>query len=127
MTDMRQWVASVEPIVAESWSRDTSYTPRLWTPENPATGQCAVTALVVNDLVGGTIIRGMVGRTSHYWNDVPGVGRVDLTWSQFPAPTKRPDGGETVGRLRVLMGAGVVERYARLLARVLESYENLQR
>jgi chromosome segregation ATPase len=45
---------------------ETSATPASWSLENPARGQCAVTALVVQDEMGRE--RGVVNGESHYWN-----------------------------------------------------------
>ena len=59
-----------------------------WTPDNPARGQCAVTALVVHDLLGGELLEAEVRDPDgspqgfHYWNRLAGVD-VDLTLSQF--------------------------------------------
>jgi len=66
-----------------SWSAVTSLTPDEWSATNPAAGQCAVTALVVNDLFGGDIVRGAGLQGSHYWNRLAGGIDVDLTESQF--------------------------------------------
>ncbi|MFY1702820.1 YunG family protein [Micromonospora sp. WMMA1923] len=59
-----------------------------WRPDNPARGQCGVTALVVQDLLGGDLILGEVlvggARTGyHYWNRLPDGRDVDLTAEQF--------------------------------------------
>ena len=42
----------------KSWSIETS---SKWTIENPAKGQCGVTALVVQDICGGKIIKTKIG------------------------------------------------------------------
>nr|WP_240942836.1 NUDIX domain-containing protein [Planosporangium thailandense] len=68
-----------------------------WRPENPARGQCGVTALVVHDLLGGDLILGEVyehgtRRGCHYWNRLPDGTEVDLTRDQF-----RPDEVVTAG------------------------------
>lgn len=73
--------------IASSWSADTSNDPQLWSPDNPALGQCAVTALVVQDYLGGGLLRGMVGEVSHYWNALPGGSELDLTRQQFENPS----------------------------------------
>jgi len=65
------------------WSKDTSSDPENWSPSNPAWGQCAVTALVVQDLLGGELLRCTVGHISHYWNRLPSGEEVDLTCDQF--------------------------------------------
>lgn len=68
--------------IEKAWCRETSATPGQWSNENPAAGQCAVTALIVQDLYGGTLMRGIVNGESHYWNRV-GHFELDLTASQF--------------------------------------------
>ncbi|WP_433758007.1 YunG family protein [Nocardia sp. CA-135398] len=75
----------------QSWSADTSAASD-WTQANHAKGQCAVTACVVQDYVGGEILNTTAtlpsGETvSHYFNLVDG-GIVDLTLQQFPDTTR---------------------------------------
>lgn len=77
--------------VRRSWSKETSADPN-WRHWNPALGQCAVTALLVQDAYGGDLVRGLVGHSpeavSHYWNRLPDGQDVDLTVEQFtPMPT----------------------------------------
>ena len=81
----RVTVSDLEAALAEAWSRETSSDPTSWTHENPAWGQCAVTALLVQDYLGGTLRRGQVGSISHYWNVLPSGEEIDLTRHQFPA------------------------------------------
>jgi hypothetical protein len=47
--------ADIEALIRASWSEKTCDPVDLpeWSAENPARGQCAVTALVVQDLLGG--------------------------------------------------------------------------
>ena len=59
-----------------------------WTPENPASGQCNVTAAVIFDVYGGEILRTPVADVWHYYNRIGGT-RVDFTDSQFHAPGAR--------------------------------------
>jgi hypothetical protein len=80
----RVTVHDLEAALAEAWSRETSADPTSWTHKNPALGQCAVTALVVQDYLGGTLRRGQVGSISHYWNVLPSREEIDLTRHQFP-------------------------------------------
>jgi hypothetical protein len=42
----------MQEALLKSWSINSS---SKWTKDNPAKGQCGVTALVVNDLLGGLI------------------------------------------------------------------------
>ena len=51
-------VADLQKLLQKAWSKETSFEPDNWTPENPAWGQYAVTALVVQDFFGGEIILG---------------------------------------------------------------------
>jgi len=60
-------------------------------PENPARGQCNVTALVVCDRVGGEILKTPVGDDWHFYNRVAGTV-YDLTAEQFAVPPAYPLG-----------------------------------
>ncbi len=104
------------------WSRETASPgcQAAWTPDAPSFGQCAVTALLVQDLLGGELIRTEVpGFGSHYCNRLDSGLPVDLTFDQFPAGTLFP-AGEPVGRDRVLKSERAVQ------ARTAERYERLK-
>lgn len=60
-------------------------TGRHWRAENPAPGQCSVTALVVRDVLGGEILKTEVNGAGHFYNAIGGR-RVDFTASQFAGP-----------------------------------------
>jgi hypothetical protein len=86
----------LETALKKSWTRQTSSDPRNWSSDNPAWGQCAVTALIVNDYLGGEIVWARAalpdGRElSHYFNKILGF-EDDLTRFQFPAGTILPKG-----------------------------------
>ncbi len=80
----------LEAAIRAAWSLDTCDPSDAaeWTPANPARGQCAVTALVVHDLLGGQLLEAEVhhadgsARGFHYWNRLAGLD-VDLTSDQF--------------------------------------------
>ncbi|MEM8971817.1 MAG: hypothetical protein AAGD43_07140 [Pseudomonadota bacterium] len=74
--------ARVRAALKKSWSSQTAIQ---WTNENPASGQCNVTAAVIFDLFGGEILRTQLPGVWHYYNRINGV-RLDLTDSQFSAP-----------------------------------------
>lgn len=89
------------------WGADTCDPADLadWRPDNPARGQCGVTALVLHDLFGGDLMLGevrVVGERTgvHYWNRFGGGLEIDLTREQFGAEeviaeqrvVVRPDG-----------------------------------
>ena len=75
--------AELAKAIAESWSRETSDDPQRWSCDNPARGQCAVTALIVQDFFGGDLLRRYINLTPHYWNLLPNRFELDLTKNQF--------------------------------------------
>ncbi|MEV2226647.1 integrase core domain-containing protein [Nocardia vinacea] len=84
-------IEAIRAALEQSWSVDTSAASG-WTEANRAKGQCAVTACVVQDYLGGEILNTTAtlpsGETvSHYFNLVDG-GIVDLTRPQFPDTTR---------------------------------------
>jgi hypothetical protein len=70
-----------------AWSTETS---SKWRPDNPACGQCSVTALVVQDLLGGDILKTSVEGQWHFYNRVAGE-RLDLTEGQFEVSLEYQD------------------------------------
>ncbi|PDY80875.1 YunG family protein [Bacillus cereus] len=66
-------------MLTKSWSIETS---SKWTSENPAKGQCCVTALVVQDLYEGEIKKTKVGEVWHFYNLIDGK-MFDFTETQF--------------------------------------------
>jgi hypothetical protein len=48
--------SELELALRAAWSRETSEDPDEWSPANPSRGQCAVTALVIRELLGGEIL-----------------------------------------------------------------------
>ena len=67
---------------SKAWTQETAHPSYNWSPNNPAAGQCAVTALVVQDLYGGDILACKVGKISHFINSIDGR-IVDYTEQQF--------------------------------------------
>lgn len=115
-------LAALEAAIRSGWGPDTSDEPGLWSPENPAIGQCAVTALVVRDQLGGEIVAAGVVRAGrrvgrHAWNRLPSGLAVDLTRDQFRAGERF----ERPGVPDVLVTDRHPERYELLAARVREA------
>ncbi|MBT3691341.1 hypothetical protein HOG16_03825 [Candidatus Woesearchaeota archaeon] len=86
----------LEKAIMKSWCSETSLDSENWSEKNPACGQCAITALVLNDYLGGKIIQSdailLDGRTeSHYFNSIGGE-QIDITRRQFPEGTLIPTG-----------------------------------
>ena len=80
-------VESVEAALLTSWSSESS---TKWKQSNPALGQCGVTALVVQDNLGGEIYKTIVQKPGghplwHFYNRVNGKF-IDFTSSQFDEP-----------------------------------------
>lgn len=98
-----------------AWRADTSVVPDQWSPDNPAFGQCAVTALIVQDLFGGDLLRGHFAGGTHYWNRLPSGQEVDLTSDQFEADLIMSD-IEWRSREHVLSYPSTSARYHRLLS-----------
>jgi hypothetical protein len=84
---MTELLTELETRLKSAWSAETATT---WMPENPARGQCSVTALVVHDWLGGRILKTRVGRGWHFYNWIDGR-RVDLTAGQFERPVDYED------------------------------------
>ncbi|WP_051683850.1 hypothetical protein [Blastococcus sp. URHD0036] len=124
MTTLRELTAAVRA----SWSRETCDDVDLadWTPGNPARGQCGVTALTVQDVLGGDLLLAEVVRPDgsrqgvHWWNRLPDGREVDLTREQFapdevvqaprvvdrpPGPPRR--GAEQYARFRTAVDAAM--------------------
>ena len=77
--------ANLRTILDDAWSLETA--PQ-WSAENPANGQCNVTAAVIHDLFGGEVLRTRIGEVWHYYNRIDGC-RADLSDSQFTRPGAR--------------------------------------
>lgn len=87
-------VAGLGEALRDAWQAGTSADSASWSPRNPSSGQCAVTALAVQALLGGELLRAKVGSVSHYWNRLPGGEELDFTRDQFPSGTPIPRGEE---------------------------------
>ena len=88
---------SLENAIRTSWGSDTTSDAQRWSAQNPAWGQCAVTACVLNDYLGGEIVWAQAqlpdGESiSHYFNKLPSGEIRDLTREQFPQGTVVPEG-----------------------------------
>ena len=95
-TELSTHYARLEEAIQNSWCKETSSDPENWTIENPAWGQCAVTALIISDYLGGKLVWAEAklpdGRAiSHYFNNIR-HHETDLTRRQFPEGTLIPEG-----------------------------------
>jgi hypothetical protein len=118
---------ALAPRLRALWAADTSAVPAQWSPANPARGQSAVTACIVQDVMGGTIVEVVMstpaGATvSHFCNDVDGLA-IDLTPAEFPPGTTVTDRviarpGFATMRDYVLSLPGIEARYELLRGRL---------
>lgn len=85
-------LSSLKLTIDQAWSAQTSADRANWSESNRSYGQCAVTALVIQDFFGGKLLRveasGPSGNVSHYYNQLRDGNVVDLTRKQFPEGTK---------------------------------------
>ncbi|MEV0027715.1 hypothetical protein [Nocardia sp. NPDC050793] len=119
---------TLKRALRKSWSADTSSAPD-WTEANIAKGQCAVTACVVQDYLGGDILNTVAtlpgNKTiSHYFNVVDGQ-TIDLTREQFPegttfTPPKAKPGRYSSTREYCLSHESTRLRYELLRSRVAD-------
>lgn len=84
-------IADLQVKLPQCWSLQSS---SRWKANNPALGQCGVTALVAHDLLGGDILKTLLksadGDMWHFYNLIDGK-RHDFTASQFEAPITYQD------------------------------------
>lgn len=73
---------AVQRALRKSWSPATA---RKWTRQNPASGQCSVTALLVHELFGGDLLKTPLPEGDHFYNWIGGQ-RYDFTEGQFGQP-----------------------------------------
>jgi hypothetical protein len=115
---------ALAPRLRTLWAADTSAAPAQWSPGNPARGQSAVTACIVHDAMGGSIVESVMltptGATvSHFCNDVGGL-TIDLTPTEFPPGTTATD------RLTQRPGFATMRDYVLSLPGVEVRYELLR-
>lgn len=118
-------VADLTAAIRSSWSAVTSVSPESWTASTPSLGQCAVTALVLQDYLGGELQRGLVGDTSHYWLQTARGDIIDLTLEQFTNPTVVPTGVRD--RSYVLSSESTAARYRTLADAVVRNILEYER
>ncbi|WBL81606.1 hypothetical protein I3J27_14730 [Bradyrhizobium xenonodulans] len=72
----------VQTVLRKAWSLATA---SLWTADNPAAGQCNVTALLIHEFFGGDLLKTPLPAGDHFYNRIEGR-RYDFTASQFDQP-----------------------------------------
>jgi Acetyltransferase (GNAT) domain len=69
----------VVEAIKQSWSASSS---RRYSEQEPSLGQCAASALVLQDLIGGTILKQLVPEGMHFYNQIDSKA-VDATGAQY--------------------------------------------
>jgi hypothetical protein len=77
----------VQSALRKAWSLATA---SQWTANNPAAGQCNVTALLLHELFGGDLLKTPLPAGEHFSNRIRGR-RYDFTASQFDQPIAYKD------------------------------------
>lgn len=109
-------------ILERCWGPDTSATPD-WPKDKPSNGQCAVTALVIQDYEGGILLRQRTMSGSHYFNRLADGTDVDLTRDQFGPQEEFGTPSERT-RAYVLSYPSTIARYEILKERVRRALES---
>src|SRR6516165_4234149 len=100
----------VAGALLKSWSPESG---RQWTAENPAAGQCNVTALLVHELFGGELLKTRLPEGDHFYNRIGGRRydftdsqfNVSITYSDVPATRAEAERGATGAELAALKAA----------------------
>lgn len=76
----------IRSIVEKGWSKETCHPAYVdkWNFSNRSAGQCAVTAMYINQKYGYDIYETMVGRSRHFFNVTSDCKIIDVTCDQFP-------------------------------------------
>jgi len=115
VTDRRELdPPSLFQILRRCWSPETG---GKWHPSFPARGQCSVTAIVIQDLLGGEILKTKIDGQWHFYNLIDGR-RWDLTMSQFETPIGYAD---LPSSRKEALSDTSSERYCLLRDRVLQA------
>ncbi|MEU6393642.1 hypothetical protein [Streptomyces sp. NPDC046939] len=88
---MTPWnLLDLDRALRASWAADTCSPDDQpdWMLDNPAWGHCDITALVINDVLGGDLMVGEVHLDGvqhgfHWWNRLPSGVELDVTREQF--------------------------------------------
>lgn len=115
-------INKLKSLLETSWSKETC-SPGLrnnWSSDNPSLGQCAISALIVNDFFGGKIMRCMASSGSHYYNLIDDE-IVDLTVEQFLGEIPMYEEGQERTREYLLGNEDTKNRYLKLMYNLKQS------
>ena len=87
-------------LLEKGWTKETCLNEIFWDEANPAVGQSAVTALLVQKCFGGEIFYFDYSKRKHYFNRIKGC-YYDLTYEELNTAMKEnypPESAENLGR-----------------------------
>ena len=80
-------IQSLTRAVQASWNAETHYVAITFSAENPSRGQCVISSLVVQDYLGGELVRvaakGVGIDEKHYYNMLDDGTTIDTTRQQY--------------------------------------------
>ena len=121
-------IKELKQLLILSWEKETC-SPGLrdeWNQDNPSLGQCAITALILNDFLGGKIMRCMASSGSHYYNIIDNE-IIDLTIDQFLGEIPDYINGEERTRDYLLSNEDTRNRYEKLLYNLKQTIEKIEK
>jgi len=126
-----QTLGDLHDVLRLSWSKETAYPfcQAEWVLNDPTYGQCAITAMLVYDMFGGTIHKVKVrGGGTHYFNKIDGH-YIDLTREQFDLYNLPLDyePNQVVDREFCGKNADTAKRYKLLIENVSKTLEKLDK
>lgn len=116
-------INEIKDIIEMSWTKETciSGLKEEWNSNNPGIGQCDITTLIINDFMGGKIMRCTAYNGSHYYNLINGE-IIDLTVEQFNGNIPDYREGEERTREYLLSNEDTKNRYLLLLNNVKDNF-----
>ncbi len=118
-------VSLLKAALESVWAKDTSHRDSVdaWSEDNKSAGQCAVTALIVNDILGGKLAKIKVGDVGHYFSVIDDK-IVDLTREQFGDQAVSYEDYEVRSRDYMLSDEDTKQRYELLKSRLRDGWDN---
>ena len=123
----------LQHLLWSSWSKETAYkwVWDSWNYNNRATGQCAITSILVQEILWWYIKKADVEnyKFSHYWNYIDWED-VDFTISQFSKNTPSYINIKLVDKDRILLNEETKKQYEILRKKVYENmdiYKNIEK
>lgn len=127
-------------LILVSCSKETSSDPDNWREENPLHGHCAIIAILMWRIIGGSILRaslenvpGYEQMRSHYWNGFPDGTEIDMSAGQFKGDDRNlvPAGqntknGELITAEDLLKDESTAKRFILFRKRFLENFHKIR-